>query len=361
MALLAILVGLLAGEALSPLVGDYVPLITLFPAVIFAARFCGIGPSILALVVALFGVRFWFVQPVHSFSVPGTPQSVAIIVFLFGSALIVAMGEMDRRNHEVLRGAQKELETTVEQRTAELDKANLSLRDLTARLLHFQDEERRRIARELHDSVGQTLAALSMNLSSVGADIQRLTKTAAAVADSESLVKEMSKDIRTISYLLHPPLLDEAGLASALRWYVEGLAARSEIRIALEVPDDFDRLHRDLETALFRVVQECLTNVHRHSGSPVAKIRLSRSASDVQLEVQDEGKGIPAEKLSEMASSGMSGVGIRGMRERIHQLGGSLEISSGLVGKGTAVVVKLPVANVVPPVGIRDEATAAAD
>ena len=358
-ALLAILVGLLAREALSPLVGDYVPFITLFPAVIFAARFCGIGPSILSLVVALLGAKFWFVQPVHSFSVPDTPQSVAIIVFLLVSALIVAMGEMDRRNDEVLRGAQKELETTVEQRTAELDKANRSLRDLTARLLHFQDEERRRIARELHDSVGQTLAALSMNLSSVGADIQRLTKTAAAVADSESLVKEMSKDIRTISYLLHPPLLDEAGLASALRWYVEGLTARSEIRVDLQVPDDFDRLHRDLETAIFRVVQECLTNVHRHSGSLVAKIRLSRSANDVQLEVRDEGKGIPAEKLAEMASAGMPGVGIRGMRERIHQLGGSLEISSG--GKGTAVIVKLPVANVVPPVGIRDEATAAAD
>jgi signal transduction histidine kinase len=358
-ALAAILVGLLARAVLSPFVGHYVPFITLFPAVIFAARFCGIGPSILSLVVALFGARFWFVQPVHSFSVPDTPQSVAIIVFLLVSALIVAMGEMHRRNDEVLRGAQKELEATVEQRTAELDKANRSLRDLTARLLHFQDEERRRIARELHDSVGQTLAALSMNLSSVGADIQRLTKTAAAVADSESLVKEMSKDIRTISYLLHPPLLDEAGLASALRWYVEGLTARSEIRVDLEVPDDFDRLHRDLETAIFRVVQECLTNVHRHSGSPVAKIRLRRSANDVQLEVQDEGKGIPAEKLSEMASSGMPGVGIRGMRERIHQLGGSLEIRSG--GKGTAVVVKLPLANVVPPVGIRDEATAAAD
>jgi signal transduction histidine kinase len=357
-ALAAILVALLAREVLSPFVGDYVPFITLFPAVIFAARFCGIGPSILTVLVALFGARFWFVQPVHSFSVPDTARSVAIIVFLLASALMVAMGEIDRRNDEVLRGAQKELETTVEQRTAELDKANRSLRDLTARLLHFQDEERRRIARELHDSVGQTLAALSMNLSSVGADIQRLTKTAAAVADSESLVKEMSKDIRTISYLLHPPLLDEAGLASALRWYVEGLTARSEIRVDLEVPDDFERLHRDLETAIFRVVQECLTNVHRHSGSLTAKIRLSRSASDVQLEVQDEGKGIPAEKLSEMASGGMPGVGIRGMRERIHQLGGSLEIRSG--GQGTAVVVKLPVATVVPAVGIPDEAPAAA-
>jgi len=124
-------------------------------------------------------------------------------------------------------------------------------------------------------------------LSAVGADIQRLTKMA-AVADSETLVNDMTTDIRTISYLLHPPLLDEAGLASALRWYVEGLTTRSEMRVALEVPDDFDRLPRDLETAIFRVVQECLTNVHRHSGSPVAKIRLSRSANDVQLVWESE-------------------------------------------------------------------------
>ena len=360
-ALAAILVALLARGALSPFVGDYVPFITLFPVVIFAAWFCGVGPSILSVVVALLGARFLFVQPVHSFSIPDTPQSVAILAFLVASALIVAMGEMNRRNDEVLRGTQKELETRVEQRTAELDKANQGLRDLTARLLHFQDEERRRIARELHDSVGQTLAALSMNLSAVGTDIQRLTKTAAAVADSETLVNDMTTDIRTISYLLHPPLLDEAGLASALRWYVEGLTTRSEMRVDLEVPDDFDRLPRDLETAIFRVVQECLTNVHRHSGSPVAKIRLSRSANDVQLEVRDKGKGIAPEKLSEMAAKGAPGVGIRGMRERIHQLGGSLEISSDGNGKGTIVEVKLPVANVAPSVSAANEDDAAAD
>ena len=359
--LAAILVALLVRGALSPFVGDYVPFITLFPAVIFAAWFCGIGPSILSVIAALIGARFLFVQPVHSLSVPDTPQSVAILAFLLAFALIVAMGEMNRRNDEVLRGAQKELETTVEQRTAELDRANRSLRDLNARLLHFQDEERRRIARELHDSVGQTLAALSINLSAVGADIQRLTKTAAAVADSEDLVKDMTTGIRTISYLLHPPLLDETGLASALRWYVEGLRTRSEMQVDLEVPDDFDRLPRDLETAIFRVVQECLTNVHRHSGSPVAKIRLGRSASAVQLEVRDEGKGIPPEKLSEMSSNGVPGVGIRGMRERIHQLGGSLEISSVGNGRGTIVVAKLPVANVAPPVSASNEDDAAAD
>ncbi len=360
-ALAVILLALLVRAALTPLLGDYAPYITLFPAVVLAAWFCGIGPSILSVVVALPGARFWFVQPVHSLSVPDTPQLVGILAFLLASSVIVAVGEINRRNNEVIRGAQEELETRVEQRTAELDKANQNLRDLTARLLHFQDEERRRIARELHDSVGQTLAALSMNLSSVAADIQRLTKTAAAVADSEDLVKDMTTGIRTISYLLHPPLLDETGLASALQWYVEGLRTRSEMQVELEVPDDFDRLPRDLETAIFRVVQECLTNVHRHSGSPVAKIRLGRSASAVQLEVRDEGKGIPPEKLSEMSSNGVPGVGIRGMRERIHQLGGSLEISSVGNGRGTIVVAKLPVANVAPPVSASNEDDAAAD
>jgi signal transduction histidine kinase len=344
-ALAAILAALLARGLLSPFLGDYAPYITLFPAVVFAACYCGLGPSMLSVVVGLLGVRFWFVSPLRSFSVPDTPQLVGALAFVVASVVIAAFGAANRRHNERLRGAREELETCVAQRTIELDKANQSLRDLTARLLQFQDEERRRIARELHDSVGQTLAALSMNLSSVGADIQRLSKAAGAVADSEALVKGMTTDIRTISYLLHPPLLDESGLACALRWYVEGLTERSEIKVDLEVPEDFDRLPQDLETAIFRVVQECLTNVHRHSGSSVAKIRLSRSANHVQVEVRDEGKGILAEKLSEMASAGAVGVGIRGMRERIHQLGGSLEIVSDGRDKGTTVVARLPVAN----------------
>jgi signal transduction histidine kinase len=361
MALAAISVALLIRAALRPFLGESAPYITLFPALAFIGWYCGVGPSVLSVVIAVLGVRFWFLRPAHSLSVPDTPQLFGILTFLLASALIVAIGESGRRKNEVLRAAQGELESRVAQRTAELDKANQSLGDLTARLLHFQDEERRRIARELHDSVGQTLAALSMNLSSVGADIQRLTKTAAVVTESDALVKEMTTSIRTISYLLHPPLLDEAGLTSALRWYVEGLETRSEIRVDLEVPDNFGRLAKDSETAIFRVVQECLTNIHRHSGSPVAKIRLSRSASAVQVEVSDKGKGIPPEKLSEMASTGAPGVGIRGMRERIRQLGGNLEISSAGSGRGTAVVVTLPVANLTPSGAAPNQDEAAAD
>src|SRR5258705_8548517 len=165
----------------------------------------------------------------------------------------------------------RDLEERVQQRTAELAAANHNLGELSARLLHLQDEEGRRIARELHDSVGQTLAALSMNLAAVGADIERLAKTATTIADSTALVNDMSSDIRTISYLLHPPLLDEAGLSSALTWYIKGFSERSKIEVELRMPEDFGRLSRDLETAIFRVVQECLTNIHRHSGSSATR------------------------------------------------------------------------------------------
>jgi signal transduction histidine kinase len=228
----------------------------------------------------------------------------------------------------------------------ELHAANHSLGELTGRLLHLQDEERRRIARELHDSVGQTLAALSMNLSAVGTEIDRLAKTATMITDSNALVKDMSADIRTISYLLHPPLLDEAGLCSALRWYIKGFSERSNIAVELEIPRDFGRLPRDLETAIFRVVQESLTNIHRHSGSASAKIYIGHADGHVRVEVKDKGRGIGEQKRAELTSSAMSapGVGLRGMRERMRQLGGTLEIDSDGEGKGTVITAIVPVA-----------------
>jgi signal transduction histidine kinase len=271
------------------------------------------------------------------------PQAIGAAVFVAACALMVAIGEVSQRNNEMLRSAQGDLEEMVKQRTVDLDAANQSLGELTARLMKLQDEERRRIARELHDSVGQTLAALSMNLSAIGGDIAKLAKTASTVTDSAALVADMSADIRTISHLLHPPLLDEAGLSSALRWYIEGFAERSKIKVDLKVADDLGRLPRDLETAIFRVVQECLTNIHRHSESSVARVRVASSGGDVRVEVQDEGKGILAEKLGELISAGLPGVGVRGMRERLRQLGGSLEIKSAGADKGTVVVARLPV------------------
>jgi signal transduction histidine kinase len=235
----------------------------------------------------------------------------------------------------------------VQERTADLDAANQNLRELSARLLQSQDDERRRIARELHDSVGQLLAALNMNLSAVRGDIERLAQTTNALADSENLVNEMSTEVRTISHLLHPPLLDEAGLCSALRWYVDGFALRSKINVNLDLPEDFGRLPRESETAIFRVVQECLTNIHRHSGSSLARIRLRQRDRQVLVEIEDKGKGIPLEKQEEMSSSGTPGVGIRVMREGLRQLGGTLDINSN--GSGTVIVVRLPMAEASSP------------
>jgi len=335
---------LLARRALNPLLGDYVPYITLFPAVAFSAWYCGIGPSILSILLSVIGAQYWLVPPVDSLRILNTAQSVGILLFLLVSLLIVGMGEVNRRNTEAFRRAQGALEQRVQQRTVDLDAANESLRELFARLLQLQDDERRRIARELHDSVGQLLTGLAMNLSVMRTDIERLIKTAGSITDSEGLVQEMSREIRTISHLLHPPLLDEVGLSSALPWYIDGFSKRSNIKVDLDFPADFGRLSHELETAIFRVVQECLTNIHRHSESPTARIRIKRSATEVRVLVEDRGKGISAEKQSEMATDGKPGVGIRGMRERIRQLGGTLEIESN--SKGTAVIAYLPLANV---------------
>jgi len=340
-ALSAAIVALLFRAALNPYLGDYVPYITLFPVVAFCAWYCGVGPSILSVFVALVGARYWFVRPVHSLGVVDLAQAIGILAFLVFSGLMVAMGESRRRREEALWAAQSELEDAVKERTLELDNTNLSLRELSARLLQLQDDERRRIARELHDSVGQMLAALGMNLAAVGSDIERLTQTANRVTDSAALVQELVKEVRTISHLLHPPLLDEAGLASALRWYIDGFAQRSKIEVDLEFSADFGRLSRDSETAIFRTVQECLTNIHRHSGSSTARIRIAAFDNEIHVEVEDRGKGISPEKQLEMASAGTPGVGIRGMRERLRQLGGSLEIESD--GNGTRIVARLPV------------------
>ena len=204
---------------------------------------------------------------------------------------------------ESLSEARDELEKRVQERTAELHIATESLRDLSARLLRMRDDEQRRLARELHDSVGQLLAAISMNNAVVSAEAGRLTPaTAKCVAENAGLVDEVSREIRTISHLLHPPLLDEAGLASALRWYTEGFAKRSRIDVNLEIPPDMGRMPNDAEIAMFRVVQECLTNIHRHSESPPRPYGFSARPTACFCKVQDHGKGIAQEKLEKFYS-----------------------------------------------------------
>lgn len=320
---------------LTPAVGDHLPYITFFLAVAFSARYCGIGPSVLVITTSVFAARYWIIQPAHAFGLADKQQQLDTMAFLLISSVVVAFGEANRRNKERLRQVQNELDSRIAA-------ANQNIRDLTGQLLHLQDDERRRIARELHDSVGQSLAALAMNLDRVAADLERLTKTSMAVADSTTLVKDTMSEIRTISYLLHPPMLDEAGLPTALRMYTEGFSERSGIRVSVDLSQDFGRLPRDMETAIFRLVQECLTNIHRHSGSSVADIRITRSQDDVRIEITDEGTGISPDTVLEINSSNSPGIGLRGMQERLRQLGGSLEVSCRSDTRGLRVAARLP-------------------
>jgi PAS domain S-box-containing protein len=225
----------------------------------------------------------------------------------------------------------------------ELDASVSQLRALAARLMHAQDDERRRIAQLLHETTAQDLAALKMHLARLNRTATHLSDTErAALTESVSLAEQSITEIRTLSYLLHPPFLDEAGLVSALRWYAAGFGDRSSIKVDLELPESFERLPRDTETALFRIVQESLINIHRHAGSETARIRLRRDVETLVLEIEDQGRGISDALLGQIMSGGGGGVGvgIAGMYERIEQLGGSFEITSGDVG--TTVRARLP-------------------
>lgn len=233
------------------------------------------------------------------------------------------------------------LEDKIAERTAELKVANEGLRELSARLLKMRDEERRRLARELHDSVGQLLAAITMNLDLIGRESDKLSPfSVQALTDNGTMVREVMQSIRTISHLLHPPLLDEAGLPSALQWYVDEFSKRSGIKVHLDCEDSLERLPSEMETAIFRIVQECLGNVHRHSESQTASIRLEIAGDRAYVEVSDRGKGIPPDLQEKLKSRGHLGVGLRGIRERIAQFGGELQIQSN--EEGTVVSATIP-------------------
>ena len=228
---------------------------------------------------------------------------------------------------------------------AKLQESEKSLRRLSLHLLRTQDEERRRIGRELHDSLGQYLSVLkmkidSLNRSTVSTDIAEIRQD---IAECAKLAEESIKEVRTISYLLYPPMLEEMGLKSAVPWYLDGFTRRSGIKTTLEITPRFPRLSRDVELAIFRVLQESLTNVHRHSGSPSATVRLLLRDQAAALQVIDKGKGMPAAGLEETGQDWMGalGVGLRGMVERIRQLGGGLELSS--TSAGTTVTATVPI------------------
>ncbi len=233
----------------------------------------------------------------------------------------------------------REYHLKIEQANQELSQSNSSLKALSAHLLRVQDEERRRVARDVHDSAGQMVAALCINLDQFGSPLSD-NERERLLADTRSLAKSLNSELRTISHLLHPPLLDEVGLSSALQWYVDGFRQRSGIAAEVKIDPKLHRLSPDREIAVFRVVQECLTNIHRHSGATRATVSLSATSTGVRLEVADNGKGFAVSPGPNTDTPAMPGVGLSGMRERVSQLHGEFNITSN--STGTIVTAEFP-------------------
>ncbi len=374
---LASVLAILLRWLLDPVLGHLAFYVTVYIAVAYCAVLCGYGPALLSGLVGFFGVFYWFVDPRRAF-LPIRPSEIHGVIgcFLVCGVLIV-LGQANRnkqlrlnnavlaltaeaqerqRAEDDLRRAHDELETRVNQRTAELsqalarlesevavrEQAEAQLRRLSVRLMTLQDEERRRIARDLHDTTGQTLAAIKMSVALMRRIEPRAPGLQPLVDDLDALADEALQEVRTTSYLLHPPLLDEAGIASAARWFAEGFSRRSGIQVQCDIQEGMERPPRECELVLFRILQESLTNVHRHSAASAARVRLARSHEGFELEVSDNGKGIPEEHLLRVdASSNKAGVGITGMRERVRELGGRMEIRAS--NPGTRVGVLLPV------------------
>ncbi|MGA7919255.1 MAG: histidine kinase [Candidatus Acidiferrales bacterium] len=338
------------------------PYTFLFAATAVASWYGGAWPALFTALFGFVSANYLFAQPANSIRFGHMENPVTIAAYLFVSLAFIAFGELNRRTmgrfcgaEESHRKTQVELEDRIQQRTAELEQRNHlvqdqakalalindGLRDLSAQLMHVRDEERRRIACDLHDGTGQGLAALSMTLGALHNEAARVhPKIAEMASDCADVVRKLLDEVRTVSYLLHPPLLDELGLESAVRWYVEGFCERSHIRVSLHICEELGRLPSHVETSVFRVIQESLTNIHRHSASVTAEIRIERSAEGIVLEVRDDGKGIPHDVMARIMSANSSGVGVRGMRERVQGLNGKFEILSG--AKGTAIRVIVP-------------------
>jgi signal transduction histidine kinase len=281
------------------LVDEFDPYTTLFVATAFSVWYAGMRPSLLTASLGWLGTKCLFIPPLYSLRIATREERTSAMAYSLVSLAIILFGGLSRtamkKQREVQRRLltnQKDLERRIRQRTSLLGASNDRLRDLTAQLLKVRDQEQRRIARHLHDSTGQTILVLTMNLRRLEREAQGLsTSVVQTAAESASLAKEISDSVRTVSYLLHPPLLDKVGLKSALAWYAGGFEDRSGIKVHLEIPSDLERQPLDLEIAVFRIVQECLTNIHRHSASTTANIRLFQFAGGLALEVRDAGRG----------------------------------------------------------------------
>jgi PAS domain S-box-containing protein len=470
LAIIAAIAALVLRKVLNPLLGSDNPYLTAWAAVVFSAWYCGIGASIVAVIITSVGIWYWLLPPYDSFAIQSHTHLFGLLGFLTFSAVIVLLGEHTRRvafrrerAEAEQRAAHEQLENRVRQRTAALEERTAALQQKTAeviqkatlldlandaifvksangtisywnegatrlygwsmtealghapaellhseypvplseiesrdewegeirhtkkdgsriivvsrwakiqdsngnlagwleintditsrksaedaaralsgRILTLQDEERRRFAKGLHDSLGQYLAALKMNLDSFPSPTP---PQSVVLSESVEIVDKCVTETRTISHLLHPPLLDESGFGSAARWYAEGFSRRSGIELNLELPKELMRLHPDVEIALFRAVQECLTNIHKHANGSSVDIRMTQDAKRVRLEISDNGQGMTRERLHRLLQSAAEiGVGIAGMRERFRELGGSLEIRSNR--KGTTVILIAPV------------------
>ena len=277
------------------------------------------------------GSRFWAI--------------VIITAVRDASGELVGFAKVTRDATEAMQVRQSLQKEVAERREAQQQLLNSekTLRQLSLHLLRTQDEERRRIGRDLHDSLSQYLTVLKIKLDSLSARSTSSTVAPDGVEECIGLVADCIREVRTVSYLLHPPLLEEMGLKSAIPWYLEGFSARSGIESTLEIQPEVDRLPRDSELALFRVLQEGLTNIHRHSGSQTAQVRLALKDGFAVLEIEDKGKGVPAQLLEQSGRnwSDSHGVGLRGMSERVRQLGGRLELVSDQ--SGTKVTASVPI------------------
>lgn len=359
---------------LDPALGHVAFYATVYMTVAFCATVAGMAPAALNAILGFAGIFYCFVDPRHSVSIPRS-EVHGVVGFFLVSAVLIALGVANRnkqlrlnatvaaltseaaerrRAEEELQQAHRQLEQRVQERTTELtqalarlqaeisvrERAEEQLRHLSVRLMALQDQERRRIARDLHDTAGQTLSAMKMNLAVLRDLSQKQPALMDLIKDLDSLTNEALQEVRTSSYLLHPPLLDEAGIASAARWFVDGFARRSGIDVTCDIPQQLERLPADCELVLFRVLQESLTNVHRHSGASAASVLLACDQSRLTLEISDNGGGIPEERLARLRESAdHSGVGLAGMRERVRELGGEFEIRSNHYG--TTVSVRL--------------------
>jgi signal transduction histidine kinase len=354
-----VLAVLVAGAALllrglfDPVLGESGPFLPLYAAVAFTSVYFGTGPSILATLIGLIGSTYWFLSREDTVAVMSRSHLALITGYLLVSGIIIVLSERRRRVVLMLEAAHDNLEYKVEERTRQLTEvlsklqveintrreAEEAKRKLSVHLLRMQDEEHRRIARELHDSMGQTLAALKMTAGSLQHLVPPTPLGAKHFDEANSLIDQAILEMRTISYLLHPPMLDELGFATAARWYVNGFAQRSGIEIKLAISTE-QRLSQSIELALFRVLQESLTNILRHSQSKTAEVRLETREQEIVLSVKDYGKGIAPDRLEKFLTGAEVGVGLGGMRERARDLGGKLELQNH--GAGMMVELTLP-------------------